>query len=66
MDVGSEDSCTGFPHENDLQFLESMDDETFPHGPASTNMFRRSSLPPAPDKTGAAEVHGALAMGTEK
>eukprot|EP00959_Pyramimonas_sp_CCMP1952_P343728 7199919-Pyramimonas_sp.AAC.1 len=27
-----------------------MDDETFPYGPASVNMFRRSSLPPTPDK----------------
>eukprot|EP00959_Pyramimonas_sp_CCMP1952_P435040 9109675-Pyramimonas_sp.AAC.1 len=50
MDVESEDSCATFPHEKDPQFLESMDDETFPHGPSSTNMFRRLCLRPTPDK----------------
>eukprot|EP00959_Pyramimonas_sp_CCMP1952_P303724 6355989-Pyramimonas_sp.AAC.1 len=27
-----------------------MEDETYPFGPASENMFCRMSLPPAPDK----------------
>eukprot|EP00959_Pyramimonas_sp_CCMP1952_P473389 9501662-Pyramimonas_sp.AAC.1 len=37
MDVESEDSCSKHPCEKDPQFLESVDDETLPHGPASTN-----------------------------